>query len=298
MKNLLLCCTVALSLASFRPMAGAAPSADALRQLGGKVVEQGGRIIELNIDASKFTEAEYRQIGECTALRKLTLNGKTLTDVTLPLLAGLTELEEFSTNQSMLSDAGYRHFAPFQKLRGLSLWHPSWADAGFTGSGLAELRTLPALQRLTFAGSTAGDEALAAIGQLTQLQSFQTWHTAQTQAGNQHLLQLTNLTFLKIGQRLPKAGKPAPPSFDDSTIATLARMKSLESLELFEARLTAKSLTQLQALPKLRKLKIHTAEISAAEIETLRTALPGVIIDFQPISEADREATLAKKLKL
>ena len=75
-------------------------------------------------------------------------------------------------------------------------------------------------------------------------------------------------------------------------------MKSLESLELFEARLTAKIIPHLQALPKLAKLKIHMVDISAADVDAIKAALPRATVDWQPITEAEREATLEKKLRL
>lgn len=276
----------------------AQPSLPELQKLGGKIREENGVPVELSVDTATYTEAEYRLIGQCTTLKKLSLNGPTLTDSTLPLLAGLTGLEELSTNQSTLSDEGYRHFAALRSLKVLHLWHPSFRLESFTGAGLAHLQALPRLERLTFAGATAGDEALAAIGRLTGLTSFQTWHTGQTQAGNAHLTKLTRLTTLKIGQRLPNWGSASPPSFDGSTIPTLARIVSLESLELFEARLTFADLAPLQALPRLKKLSIHTTDIPAPDVEKLRAALPGVEIIHKPLSAEEKTATLEKKLKL
>lgn len=285
------------SLAALAPAFAETP-AEALQLRGGKLREEKGVLVELTVDVKDFGPAEYRLIGQCTKLRKLTLNGNTLTDSTLPLLAGLTELEELSTNQSALTDDGYRHFAPLKKLRSLALFHPSWDSKQFTGTGLVHLKALPSLERLTFAGSTAGDTAMEAVGQITQLRNFSTWHTAQTQAGNAHLLKLTNLTSLRIGQRLPKWGTDSAPSLDAKTITIVAQMNSLEALELFEARLTADALAPLKSLPKLTRLTIHTTDIPAADVESLRAALPGVKLDYKPITEADREATLVKKLRL
>lgn len=276
----------------------AAPDAGALKNLGAKVTETGGVVTQVQVKCDAFTEADFRTLGSFTTLKKLTMSGKALTDATLPLLAGLTELEEISTDGVQLTDEGYKHFAPFQKLRSLAFFHPAFRSEQFTGSGLAYLKVLPKLERLTFAGSTAGDAALEAIGQLTQLREFRTWHTAQTQAGNAHLVKLTNLTGLRIGQRLPNWGKDSPISFDESTMATLAQIKTLQSLELTEARLTAKIIPHLQALPKLAKLKIQTVDIPAADVEAIKAALPNVKVDHEPITEADVQATLVKKLRL
>jgi hypothetical protein len=276
----------------------AAPDAGSLRKLGGKVTETGGMIAEVQMKCDAFTEADFRTLGACTSIRKLTLSGKTITDSTLALLATLTNLEELSTDGIQLTDDGFRHFTAFKKLRSLALFHPAFRSEAFTGSGLAHLKALPNLERLTFAGSTAGDAALEAIGQITQLKEFRTWHTAQTQSGNAHLLKLTNLTALRIGQRLPSYGKASPVSFDESTLATLAQIKTLQSLELTEARLTAKIIPHLKALPKLAKLKIQTVDISAADVDAIKAALPDVKVDWQQISDAEKEATLVRKLKL
>ncbi len=289
-------CTLALSFC-ITSLLSSTPDVSALRRLG-DVTETRGVITAFRGDVSKFSAADYRLLGSFTSLKKLTIDGKSLTDETLPLLAGLTNLEEFSTNQSQLTDEGYRHFAPLVNLRVLSLWHPSWNNPGFTGSGLSHLQALPRLERLTFAGSTAGDTALEAVGQLKQLREFHTWHTRQTQAGNQHLTALPQLRALRIGQRLPAGGKAPPPSFDAATIRTISTIRSLERLELFEGVFAAGDLQPLAALTSLRQLKIHTSEVPEAEIDTLRQALPKASIDYQPITAEDREATLKKKLRL
>ena len=274
-----------------------AADAEVLRKLGAKVTETGGIVIQVNVKCDAFTEADFKTLGSFTTIKDLTLSGKTITDSTLALLTGLTELERLSSDGIQLTDAGFQHFAAFQKLKSLSFFHPAFRSKEFTGSGLAALKALPKLEKLTFAGSTAGDVAMEAIGQLTQVKEFRTWHTAQTQAGNAPLAKLS-LTSLRIGQRLPEWGKDAPASFDESTMSLIAQIKTLEALELTEARLTAKIIPHLQALPKLTKLKIETVEISTADVEAIRAALPNCQVDFKPMTDAEKESLLVKKLRL
>lgn len=290
--------TLGVALAISIANANAQTPADSLRKLGVKLTEAKGVIVQAQANIESFTEADFRTLASCTTLKKLSVDGKTLTDATLPLLAELKDLEELSTNQSRLTDDGYRHFAAIANLKSLALFHPSWDMKEFTGSGLAHLKSLPKLERLTFAGSTAGDEAMAAIGALTNLREFRTWHTMQTQAGNEHLLKLTKLATLRIGQRLPRWGQSPPASFDAATIPTIAQLSSLERLEIMEARLTAANLLPLKELPRLKRVVIQQTDISAADVETLRSSLPNVQIDFTPISAAERESLIAKKLKL
>jgi hypothetical protein len=275
-----------------------AADTEALRKLGAKVSETAGVVTQVNVKCDAFTEADFKMLGSFTTIKDLTISGKTITDSTLALLTGLTELERFSSDGMQLTDAGFRHFAAFQKLKSISFFHPAFRSKEFTGSGLVHLKALPRLERLTFAGSTAGDAAMEAIGQITQLKEFRTWHTAQTQAGNAHLLKLVGLTGLRIGQRLPEWGKDSLVSFDESTLETISQLKALESLELTEARLNAKIIPQLQALPKLAKLKIETVDISAADVEAIKTALPNCKVDFKPMTDAEKESLLVKKLRL
>jgi hypothetical protein len=57
-------------------------------------------------------------------------------------------------------------------------------------------------------------------------------------------------------------------------------------------------LPELQKLPKLKKLKIETVDISAADVEKLRASLPNCVIDFKPMTDAEKESLLVKKLRL
>ena len=269
-----------------------------LEKLGAKVTQTAGVVTQVQVKCDAFTEADFRTLGSFTTIKNLTISGKTITDDTLALLTGLVELEQLSTDATQLTDAGYKHFAAFQKLKSLAFFHPAFRSKDFTGSGLASLKALTKLERLTFAGSTAGDVAMEAIGQLTQLKEFRTWHTAQTQAGNASLAKLTNLTALRMGQRLPEWGKDTPISFDESTMTVIAQIKTLESLELTEARLSAKIIPQLQALPKLAKLKIETVDISAADVDAIKAALPKCKVEFKPRSDDEKESLLVKKLRL
>lgn len=271
---------------------------EALQKLGAKVTQTAGVVTQVNVKCDAFTEADFKVLGGFTTIKDLTVSGKTITDSTLTLLTGLTELERFSSDGMQLTDEGFRHFVAFQKLKSISFFHPAFRSKAFTGSGLAQLKALPKLERLTFAGSTAGDAAMEAIGQITQLKEFRTWHTAQTQAGNAHLVKLTGLAGLRIGQRLPEWGKDSPVSFDESTLETISQLKALETLELTEARLSAKIIPQLKSLPNLTKLKIETVDIPAADVEAIRAALPHCKVDFKPMTDAEKEALLVKKLRL
>jgi len=260
----------------------------------------GGEVTELSMkDCSKLHAADFKFIASNATLTKLTLYGscKGLNNETLPLLKKLTKLEELSTDGIQVTDDGLKSLGEMPSLKSLSFFHPSWGSKEFNGSGLAQFVTLPKLERLTIAGSPFNDQGMAAVGKLTQLKSFRTWHTFQTEAGNEHLLKLANLKDLRLGQRLRQYnGQPNPPSLSDETLHILSKLNTLENLWLDEAKLTRAALAQLKALPNLRQLTLERIDISDADLAGLRTDLPNVKIDVKPLTEEQRTA-LEKMLK-
>lgn len=295
MKRLLLSAVI-LGLGTLAQ--AAQPDAAALEKIGAEVKQAGGAIIEVKADCTKFGPDEYALIGQVESLKNLSLSGPGFTDENLAALEGLKNLESILLNVTQLTDDGFKQFAAFPKLKRLSLFHISRNNEKFNGSGLAHLKNVPSLERLTFAGATSDDQYLAAVGQITQLKDFSFWHNWESPEGIKHLLKLPHLSGLRIGQRLPARGRPLTPSLTDATLGTIAQMKAMERLQLMEGRFTLDGLKQLTALPKLSSVAIRTSAVSAADVEALRQALPETKIEFEPLSEQEEEELLVKKLKL
>lgn len=267
-------------------------AADRLKELGAQVTVADGAVTKIVFrDCSKLGEAEYRLIGGLARLRSLTLYGgcKTLDDKTIVHLGGLQALEELGTDGMQLTDEGFRRLAGLRALRTLSLFHPSLRLKGFTGAGLAHLAALPKLERLTYAGTSAGDDADAAAAKLPHLTTLRTWHTYSTPAGVRHLAGMTKLKHLTLGQRLRRYdGGSNAPSLTDATVAELAALADLETLELDEARLTFAGLQALQRLGKLKKLTLKRIDIPAGDVEKLKAAMPGVTVTWTPLTDEER----------
>jgi hypothetical protein len=265
---------------------------EAFRALGADVTEKDGAITKVTFkDCAKLGEPEYKKLGELKTLKSLTLYGgkKTLTDATLPLLTGLTELEELNTEGTHLSDAGLARFAAFKNVKSMSFYHPSLDLKGFDGSGFAALKDLPKLERLTIAGTRFNDKGMEAVAQIKQLKDFRTWHTYQSQAGNAALEKLPRLRSLTLGQRLRHwDGSSNALSLDDATLDLLSRLATLESLSLDEARISLDALLKLKALPQLKKLSLQRIDIPAEDVEKLKAGLPGVKIDWKPLTDEER----------
>ena len=230
-------------------------------------------------------------IGRLKELKSLTLYGqcKGLTDETLQLLSGLSKLEELGTDGIQVTDAGLVGFTALTSLKSLSFFHPSFGMKGFDGSGFGALKALPQLERLTVAGTPFDDKGMAAIAQIKQLRDFRTWHTYQAQTGNQSLTRLPDLKSLWLGQRLRRYdGGSNAVSLDDSTFDVLVQLKNLESLTLDEARLSLTGLRRLQELPRLKKLELRRIDITAADVDAFKAALPSVTVDWKPLTDEER----------
>jgi hypothetical protein len=285
------------------PKAPAADPADvaAVTAVGGKVTEAGGVVTKLEFrDCSKLGEADFARIGRLKSLKSLTLYGKCsgLNDTTLPLLAGLTALEEIGTDGTQISDTGLKHFTALASLKSASFFHPSLGMKGYTGAGFVHFKALARLQRLTIAGTPFNDDGMAAVAQIDQLQSFRTWHTYQTPSGTAALAKLPNLRDLRFGQRLRRYdGKSNALTLDDAAIGDLAKIASLESLLLDEAKLSYASLVKLKSLAKLQSLALENILIEPGDIEKLQADLPRVKVTIKPVDAAGREK-LEKALKV
>jgi len=196
-----------------------------LRDLGAKVTEAKGVVASVDAaDCSKWTEDDFKQLGKLGHLKTLSM-GAGLSDATLPLLAGLAELETLQTNLATVSDEGVPCFAALKNLRTLKFFHPGKA---FTGAGLAHLAELPRLSSLTVAGSLAfGDEGMAAVARLSRLTEFRTWHAGSTIDGARRLTALPAVKSLTLGQRLAYA---PPTSVSDETIPVLPFGQRIDEL--------------------------------------------------------------------
>jgi hypothetical protein len=241
-----------------------------------------------------LTEEQWKAI-EGLGIRNVGTGGKGIDDNAIARLVKL-DLEGLSLDGSTLTDDGCKYLGEMKSLKLLSVGHTTLGKNGFQGTGLAALKSATSLERLSFGGSSAGDAAMEAIGELTQLKEFSSWHTQRTQAGNLPLAKLTNLKALTIGQSLYAwNGKPRNYALDDSSLEALAKITSLESLTLMEARFTFAKLEQLKALTNLKTLRFDRVDVSPADVEKLQAVLSGVKIVYKPLSEQDR-ASLEKSL--
>lgn len=276
--------------ASVAPAGDEAAIVEQLEKAGAKFTRTKEVITGVRIDdLAKFTDADFEMLGRIKTLKVYSSSGEKLDDRTLAYLAGLTELEDFSTNAAQFTDAGLKQLTAFKNLRQIKFFHTSLRRKDFNGSGLAELAALPKLRALTVAGCPFNDEGMAAVGKLVQLENFRTWHTYQTEAGNVHLKSLVNLKSMMLGQRLRRYGGASNAhSLTDATLEIVSGMKSLDTLYLTEQKFSLAALEKLKALPNLKRLTLSQVDLAAEDVEKLKAALPNVKVDFKPMDATER----------
>ena len=252
-----------------------------LKEKGAKITESKGVATGVEAsDISKWTDEEYKCLGQLSRLRTLSVSGGP-TDAGWALLSGLSELESIQTNISPATDDGIKALTSLKKLKILKFFHPGKA---FTGTGLARLAELPDLESLTIAGSLQfADEGMAAVAKLSHLKEFRSWHAGPTVEGIKKLKDLKNLKKLTLGQRL--AYTP-PTTLSDETMLVLSEIPSLESIQLDEARLSLDAVKQLKKLAGLKSLSLQGIDIAESDIELLRAELPGVALQWTKPNEA------------
>ncbi len=289
--------TMVLTLALSRPTPVVAaepalpPIPAALEALNAKVANgwyayKGGLYLNFRAD-QPLTEEQWKAIAGLGA-KGIGSGGKGISDETVARFATMNLEALAFDGAEALTDGCFPHLAKIKSLQRLSMGHMLQKE--FTGSGLALLKGLPALEALTLAGSATGNDAMNAIGELTQLKQFSNWHTRQTDPRALYLLKMTSLKKLKLGRCGGRVDGKNVQALTDETLATLAQIKSLEDLELEEAKLTLPAIQQLKALPNLKNLGLKNClDVPPEDIEKLRKDLPGVAIQWKPMTEKDRE---------
>lgn len=264
--------------------AGDAEIVAALRSKGGEPTETKGVVTAITFtDCARLKAPDYARMGQLTAVKQLSF-GRGFDDAGLAAIGAASEVENLSTNGMDISDEGARALAAWKGLKSIAFFHPR---KRFTGRGLAALAGLPHLERLTVAGSLEfADEGMAAVGTLTQLKNFRTWHSGVTPEGVRKLAALKNLTSIHLGQRL---SYEPPVTLSDAALPLLAELPLLEDITLSEARLTLGALCQLKKLVHLKRLTLDGIDLSRSDIASLEQQLPKTTVRWTPPNEANQK---------
>jgi Leucine-rich repeat (LRR) protein len=151
---------------------------------------------------------------ELKGLKKLRL-GAHATDQLLDDVARLSSLVELDLSDSSVTDAGLRKFERIDQLRTLRMRRCKLSDTTLAGlpemltsldlagaelpkNGTSHLRDLTGLEWLNLSATQIGDQELANLAAMTDLQVLVLDDTAVTSAGLIHLKDLTKLRDLYV----------------------------------------------------------------------------------------------------
>ena len=224
------------------------------------------------------SDRHLSMIGSLSELTRLRLLSEGISDDGMAALSSLSELRELDLPYSKLSRRGISHIVGLPKLQSL---HVSESGAaadevllavrdmtglrsltlgyGVTDQGLANLRKLTRLERLSFQGSEVSDEGLAQLKELTALVELNLPDVRVTDVGMANFAKMTKLEHFEIrGQQVTDAG-----------VAHLQAMTGLKVLRLYNVPLTDAGLTRLKDLINLEELWLGPTLVTDAGLANL-----------------------------
>lgn len=292
MKSILTLAVIGLTLSGAALKAAEAPpppvpaALESLKAKIGKHYAFKGIVLTFRAE-EPVTEAQWKAI-EGLGIRLISTGGKGIDDAALARLAKL-DPEGLILDGSVITDDGCKYLAEMKSLRWLGVGHTTLGKNGFSGTGFAQLKSLPKLERLNFGGTGADDQAMHAIGELTQLKEFNSWHTHFSMDSNPDLVKLTHLESMTWGNSMPAwNGKPRRLSLTDESLDYIAKMTALETLTLMQARFTLPALEKLKALPHLKTLRFNNVDANPADIDKLKAELPNVKVEYKPLTDEEK----------
>ena len=234
---------------------------------------------------STITDAGLKHISQLPRLRELLIGGTGITDTGLGHIAQLTHLEHLSIFQKKsITNEGLRHLAGLKRLTNLDihptnatitglnqlnilteLWHLGVSGIEDDGAVL-DLSGLRKLEKLGLGGPGIGDEDLACLATLTNLEWFQMnfLHDNITNIGLSHLAGLTRM------ERLAVCGQ----GITDKGLTHLQDMSRLNYL-VVNGQITDAGLIHLENLQQLRLLRLLTDDtFSDDALDRLEAQLP------------------------
>ena len=192
------------------------------------------RVAEVDLlDQPDLRDDDLARFKGLTAVQKLLLKGRSITDAGLEHLGGLTALQQLRLDATSVTGTGFRHLGNLHQLRILKAYYGN----SISDEGLAAIPALPNLTHFACNTGNISDEWLRHLSRLRGLQTRQlSWGTLSGE-GFRHLTELPNLREHHAGHgQLTDANlvgiqhNPAPGhATRGPTVLTLRRLVPLAS---------------------------------------------------------------------
>lgn len=240
------------------------------------------------LDVSAFvrrSDADRRvlePISHLTGLEILSLVDTGITNRQAPLLKSLSSLRALKLQRELsLGNAGLAVLQDLPALEYLDLW------TGATDAGFKHLRHLPSLRWLRVRMGRLHGPGLANLATLPRLERLSLW--GESGLTDRHLRYLEGCSQLKA---LTLWGENY--RFTDQALVSIGKLVALEELIFIRARtdFTDAGIAHLKNLPHLRKLRLFYAELSDTSVRMLidmphLDTLTGVSLTREAIAELE-----------
>lgn len=231
-------------------------------------------LTELRIMGRQLSNLAAEHIGKLK-LQKLAIVSTAINDVGMQRLANLSNLEELSLSGSMLiTDAGLLNIAGMTKLNRLNIRF----CRKLTADGMKHLKKLDQLIYLNIEANGLGDSGLKlAVSGKTALEQLYASGNTLTDEAMPAIGNLTNLKLLALARNKVTA----------LGVKRLAGLKRLEELTLSETKLDVDAMGIISQLPELKMLSLTNTGLDDDGIAKLveLKKLERLIIPANPVGD-------------
>jgi hypothetical protein len=235
-----------------------------LNETAWKALEAVPDLKGFSVGGDGFGDAELARLAKIRTVQRIFINGGTVTDDGLAVLAALPELHYLGFNHS----------------------------TRLTASGLLALKDRTTLTAIEFGGCIIDDTGVKTIVQLTYLTELRIGHVRITRASLPLIAGLEHLEVLEITPNWD------PRAYTAADLAALSRMKALRELEIHDMVLPyTDGLAQLVPITTLTKLKLYWCYVDPVDLQKFRTARPDVTLDVQNAAGEDKRLAFEKRIQ-
>ena len=250
------------------------PHVAALQAAGYKVYKanEGGHNVDFGT-VKVLDDASLANIAALGDVRQLSGTGEGVDDAVLAkLVKAAPALERLFINGSTITDEGLSVLAKLPNLKHFALHH---GPKDLTGKGLLALKGNENFKSIEFGGmQSIDDESVGYLAELPHLRAINIYHTLNTRASLPLLVEKNPLL-----EKFSLNPHFEPKRFSADDIATLAPLKNLSVLSLNDMVLPYENgLSHLTELKGLKKVSLEWSIYTDEDLAKLKAALPGVEI--------------------
>ena len=217
-------------------------------------------------------ELEIEEFHNCIRIKEIFKP----TNAGLAHLKSLGKLRRLSLDPDWLTVEGFRHVGKLVHLEELALTQSVYHEgrARPTGDGLASLKSLSQLRKISLSPYWATDEVINEVGQLVQLEQLEiTIPLPCEECSKPTTASLAPLKSLKNLRQLGIYGT----GLTDDGLDDVRKLISLEDLTVRNSNITDEGLHRLAGLDRLRSLTLDLTPLEGGGLDYLQE-LPGLRI--------------------